>query len=87
MQGLPDEWNISESRDYSALRAVWGKAVPVQAASWLAKGIKDSLNGNPQGDDAVLIGDREYLIETDKGFSRHAVKKKWYSLEDKTSVL
>ena len=87
MQGLPDEWNISESRDYSALRAVWGKAVPVQAASWLAKGIKDSLNGNPQGEDAVLIGDREYLIDTDKGFSRHAVKKRWYSLEDKTSVL
>lgn len=87
MQGLPDEWNISESRDYSALRAVWGKAVPVQAASWLAKGIKDSLNGNPQGDDAVLIGDREYLIETDKGFSRHAVKKRWYSLEDKTGVV
>ena len=43
------------------------------------KALKDSLDGNPQGPDAELIGDREYLIDADKGFSRHYAKKKWYS--------
>jgi hypothetical protein len=79
MQGLPDDWNIESSRDYSHLAAVWGKAVPVQAANWIGKALKDSLDGNPQGPDAELIGDREYLIDADKGFSRHYAKKKWYS--------
>lgn len=79
MQGLPDDWSIADAKDYSALAAVWGKAVPVQAASWVAKGLKNSLEGNPQGPDAELIGDREYLIDADKGFSRHYAKKQWYS--------
>ncbi len=79
MQGLPDDWNIEGSRDYSHLAAVWGKAVPVQAANWLGNAIKASLDGNAQGPDAELIGDREYLIDADKGFSRHYAKKKWYS--------
>ena len=79
MQGLPDDWNIEATRDYSALSAVWGKAVPVQAAAWLGKAIKDALEGQPQGDEAVKIGEREYLIDGDAGFSRHAAKKKWYA--------
>lgn len=79
MQGLPDDWNIEGTRDYSALSAVWGKAVPVQAAAWLAKAVKESLEGQPQGDKAVKIGEREYLIDGDAGFSRHAAKKNWYA--------
>ena len=79
MQGLPDDWNIEGTRDYSALSAVWGKAVPVQAAAWLAKAVKESLEGQPQGDETVKIGEREYLIDGDAGFSRHAAKKNWYA--------
>lgn len=82
MQGLPDDWNIVDAKDYSALPAVWGKAVPVQAARWIGEGLKNSLEGNPQGPDAELIGDREYLIDADKGFSRHYAKKTYYANEN-----
>jgi site-specific DNA-cytosine methylase len=79
MQGLPDDWDIEGVKDYSALPAVWGKAVAVQAGGFIAKAIKDALEGNPQPGTAEKIGDREFLIDGDKGFSRHAAKKKWYS--------
>ncbi len=79
IQGLPDSWNIADSQGYGSLEATWGKAVPVQAASWIASAIKNSLEGNPQGEDAVSIGEREYLIDADKGFSRHYAKKEFYS--------
>ena len=79
MQGLPDDWDIESVRDYSSLSAVWGKAVAVQAGRYIAKAISDSLEGNPQGDAPEKIGDREFLINGDKDFSRHAAKKRWYS--------
>ena len=79
MQGLPDDWDIESVRDYSSLSAVWGKAVAVQAGKYIAKAISDSLEGNPQGDAPEKIGDREFLINGDRDFSRHAAKKKWYS--------
>ena len=79
MQGLPDDWDIEGARHYSQLEATWGKAVPVQAANFIAHALKDALDGNAQGDPAEKIGDREFLIDGDKGFSRHAAKKKWYS--------
>jgi len=75
MQGLPDDWEIESSKGYSSLSATWGKAVPVQAASWLASALKDSLEGNAPDGIAQKIGDREYLIDGDKGFSRQAAKK------------
>ena len=79
MQGLPDDWDIESVRDYSSLPAVWGKAVAVQAGKYIAKAITDSLEGNVEGDAPEKIGDREFLINGDKNFSRQAAKKKWYS--------
>jgi site-specific DNA-cytosine methylase len=77
MQGLPDDWDIEGAKDYSSMQAVWGKAVPVQAAKWLGDAIVASLSGEPNGPQGELIGDREWLIDTDRGFSRHAAKKKY----------
>jgi DNA (cytosine-5)-methyltransferase 1 len=79
MQGLPDDWDIESVRDYSSLSAVWGKAVAVQAGKYIATAITDSLEGNVEGDAPEKIGDREFLINGDKNFSRQAAKKKWYS--------
>jgi len=79
MQGLPDDWDIESTRDYSQMQAVWGKAVQVQAAKWLGDALVAALAGKPNGPLGELIGDGEYLHDTDKGFSRHAAKKKWYS--------
>lgn len=79
MQGLPDDWDISSAKDYSALAAVWGKAVPVTAARWLGDAMVASLNGQPNENRGEKIGDREYLLDMDKGFSRQAAKKKWYA--------
>ncbi len=79
IQGLPDDWAIIPVKDYSFLGATWGKAVARQASEWIAKAVVSALNSAPNGPSGELIGDREYLIETDKGFSRSFVKKKWYS--------
>jgi site-specific DNA-cytosine methylase len=79
MQGLPDDWDIESVKDYSSLQAVWGKAVPVNAARWLGEGIVAALEGQPNGPQGELIGEREYLIDADKSFSRFSAKKKWYS--------
>lgn len=86
IQGLPDDWNIEGARDYSNLPAVWGKAVPVQAARWLGEAIGAALDGKPNGPQGELIGDREYLIETDKSFSRHYAKRTWYTDKIETVV-
>jgi len=78
MQGLPDDWDIEGAKDYSQMSAVWGKAVPVQAARWLGDAVVAALDGKPNGPQGEQIGDREYLIDTDKGFSRHAAKRRFY---------
>jgi site-specific DNA-cytosine methylase len=77
MQGLPDDWDIEGAKEYSSMQAVWGKAVPVQAAKWLGDAVVASLSGEPNGPQGELIGDREWLIDTDRGFSRHAAKKRY----------
>jgi site-specific DNA-cytosine methylase len=79
MQGLPDDWDIEGAKDYSSLQAVWGKAVPLQAAEWLGNAVVASLSGQPNGPQGELIGEREWLLDTDKGFSRQAAKKTWYA--------
>ena len=86
MQGLPDDWDIEGARNYSSLAAVWGKAVPVQAAHWLGKAIVASLEGQPSGPQGELIGEREWLLDTDKNFSRHSAKKRWYPDKIETVV-
>ena len=77
IQGLPDDWDIEGAKDYSAMQATWGKAVPVHAAKWLGDAVVASLSGEPNGPQGELIGDREWLIDTDKGFSRHAAKRRY----------
>lgn len=86
MQGLPDDWEIEGAKDYTALPAVWGKAVPVQAARWLGNAIVASLEGQPSGPQGELIGDNEWLLDTDKNFSRHSAKKQWYPDKIQTVV-
>jgi site-specific DNA-cytosine methylase len=78
MQGLPDDWEFSEARGYSALQSTWGKAVAAQAGKWIGDMALAALEGQPAGPQGELIGDREYLLHTDKGFSRHFVKRTWY---------
>ena len=78
IQGLPDNWQFAEARGYSALSSTWGKAVAAQAAGWIGDAVVASLNGQPNGPQGELIGDREWLVDTDKGFSRHFVARTWY---------
>jgi hypothetical protein len=65
-------------KDYSYLQSTWGKAVAAQAANWVGKGVVASLGGQSLTRSGTLIGDREYFVDTDKGFSRQKVKKQWY---------
>ena len=78
IQGLPDDWEFTEAKTYSALSATWGKAVASQAAKWIGDAAVASLKGEPNGPQGELIGEREWLVNTDAGFSRAFVKKKWY---------
>jgi site-specific DNA-cytosine methylase len=78
IQGLPDNWEFSEARGYSALASTWGKAVAAQAAKWVGDAAVCALNGEPNGPQGELIGEREWLVNTDKGFSRSFVQKGWY---------
>ena len=79
IQGLPDSWNIANTRDYSEMKATWGKAVAAQAGRWIGKNVIAALDENVSGPAGEKIGDREYMHHTDKGFSRHFVKKTWYA--------
>lgn len=78
IQGLPDDWEFESVKDYSALQSTWGKAVAAQAANWIGKGVVASLGGQAKTPSGELIGEREYFVDTDKGFSRQKVKKQWY---------
>jgi site-specific DNA-cytosine methylase len=78
IQGLPDNWEFKDARGYSALSATWGKAVPAQAGRWIGDTVVAALAGQPNGPQGELIGDREWLIDTDKGFTRHYAANKWY---------
>lgn len=76
IQGLPDDWNIEETQDYSMMKATWGKAVAVQAGEWIGKHVAACLDGEQSGPAGEKIGDHEYMHHTDKGFSRVYVKRK-----------
>ena len=78
IQGLPDSWKFEEAKTYSPLASTWGKAVALQAASWIGKAVVSALDGQPLGDSGQKIGDREYLFDTDRGFSRQFVQKTYY---------
>lgn len=78
IQGLPDAWRIKPSRDYSPLPATWGKAVSAHAGAWIAGLVRDALNGSPGVFRGELIGDREWLLDCARGFSRAAVAKRYH---------
>lgn len=78
LQGLPDDWAIEPVKNYSALAAVWGKAVPIQASTWLGEAIAGSIKGQPTGPQGELIGEREWLLDLDRNFSRAAIKKRYF---------
>jgi site-specific DNA-cytosine methylase len=78
VQGLPDSWEFADAKTYSPLSATWGKAVAVQAGQWIGEAAAAAVKGQPNGPSGELIGDREWLLDTDKGFSRHYVARTWY---------
>lgn len=87
IQGLPDDWEIVGAKEYTPQGATWGKAVAVQAANWIGEACVAALDGQPNGPQGELIGDREYLINTDKGFSRSFVKKNFYADHSKETAI
>lgn len=78
IQGLPDDWKIKPARDYGPMRDAWGKAVSANAGAWIGKWVKRTLEGQPGAQKGELIGDREYLHDTDKGFSRQKARQRYF---------
>lgn len=78
IQGLPDDWRIKPARGYSPLQSVWGKAVSVDAGRWMGKWVKGALDGKPGADPGELIGEREWLHNADKDFSRQKARARYF---------
>ena len=78
MQGLPDDWLIAPNAYYSALQSVWGKAVALNAGRWIGGWVMGALTGRIGTQTGTLVGNREWLIDTDHGFSRQAVQRRYY---------
>ncbi len=78
IQGLPDDWLIEPTRYYSPLQSVWGKAVSVDAGTWIARWVRNSLQGAPGAFEPEQLGPREWLHNTDYKFSRDAARKRYY---------
>lgn len=78
IQGLPDDWAIEPVRDYGPMRDAWGKAVSMNAGEWMGRWVKAALDGTPGAQKGKLIGDREWLHDTDKGFSRQKARAKYF---------
>lgn len=78
IQGIPDEWRIKPNRDYSPLQNIWGKAVSVDAGRWMGRWVTRALEGNPGTIEGELIGDREWMHHTDKGFSRQKARARYF---------
>jgi len=77
IQGLPDDWRIEPVKHYTPMGDAWGKAVSVDAGRWIGEQIKSSIGGNA-GEPGELIGEREWLHHTDKGFSRQFARKRFF---------
>lgn len=70
IQGFPDTWRVWPVRDYRTLGRTWGKGIPVDAGRWLGYWIKRALEEDPGTMRGTPVGDREALLEVDKGFKR-----------------
>lgn len=70
IQGFPDTWRLWPMREYKSLGKTFGKGIPVDAGRWLGYWIKRALDGDPGTMSGVPVGEREHLIQGDKGFKR-----------------
>lgn len=78
IMGLPDDWKIEPVKDYAPLQDVWGKAVALDASRWIGAQVRRHLDGQVGSFPSQSLGDREWLHHTDKGFSRPAMRKRYY---------
>lgn len=83
IQGLPDTWKIAPSRNYGPLSDTWGKAVAKDAGGWIGRYVRAAVEGSVTDADQLatgqLIGEREWLHETDKGFSRQRARERYFA--------
>lgn len=78
IQGLPDDWLIKPARNYGPMKDAWGKAVSADAGRWIAGWTRRALEGQPGADQGTLIGEREWLHNTDLGFSRQKARARYF---------
>lgn len=70
IQGFPDYWNLWPLRNERGLHRIWGKGVPLDSSRWLGYWMKRALDGDPGTMIGAPIGDRERLLQVDKGFKQ-----------------
>lgn len=66
-QGFPDDWRICELPKKGVTGAYWGKGIPVQVGRWMATWVRESIQGAPGLIQGAAIGDRERLIDVQRG--------------------
>lgn len=65
--GFPDDYRLSQSRRYTMLRTIFGSGADVHASAWIARFIKQALDGNPSRFTGIWQGSREYMIDLRHG--------------------
>lgn len=70
IQGFPDTWRLWPLRDVRNLHRTWGKGIPVDAGRWFGYWVKKALDGEPGHMIGEPVGERERLLQVDKGFRK-----------------
>lgn len=69
LMGFPDDWNWDPGSGSRAF--LWlGKQLPIQNGRWIARWMRESLNGAPGGWRGEQLSDKEYVIDITNDFRK-----------------
>jgi len=66
-QGFPDDWRACDLPVKGVTGAYWGKGIPVQVGRWMGTWVRESIQGAPGQIVGCSIGERERLIDVQRG--------------------
>jgi DNA (cytosine-5)-methyltransferase 1 len=70
IQDFPDTWSLWPVRNDKSLNRAFGKGIPTSAGRYFGHWAREALDGRPGTMTGQPVGDRETLLQVDKGFKR-----------------
>jgi site-specific DNA-cytosine methylase len=68
LMGFPDTWTLRGARSVAQAHVWSGKQMTVEAARWLLRNVRSSLEGRPGPWRGEQIGEREYVVNTTQDY-------------------